>query len=121
MADARLYLERALSYTLEKDFSDEVTLVSPDGVDDTVFGQVLWCSVRENPATGAQVVLGQPVATVRLSSLQRIPKKGEKWSVWIPRSNTDDTPVLHILEKPFIEDSIGFMRLHLNLPKQSTV
>lgn len=79
--------------TLESEWKMPVELTSPDGVQqlysknnpsELLGGQVLYSSRRENPETGETIVVNQPVVTLRVSSLVRIPKAGEKWYIKIP-------------------------------------
>ena len=93
MESLRRTLERDMYDTLESEWKMPVELTSPDGVQqiysannpsELLGGQVLYSSRRESPETGEIIVVNQPVVTLRISSLVRIPKVGEKWYIKIP-------------------------------------
>lgn len=95
MENLRQTIEHDLGETLEGEFSTAVRLTSPDGEtqiykknSSTVLlrGQVLYFTRRENPETGETVVVNMPVLTLRISSLNRVPVPGEKWTVQMPIS-----------------------------------
>ena len=116
-------IEQDLEHTLEGAFGLPVTLIDPDGNTETLTGQVLYDTVVEDPATGARVVINEPVVSLRRTSLSRIPAGGENWAIKIPTtpSTTDDTTtfVLDPSKAPEGGASIGFIRLYLKLAAQS--
>ena len=110
-----------LEFSLEGEWGLPVELVSPAGFEYTgLTGQVLYDTVREDPATGAQYVDHNPVVTLRVSSLDRVPVSGESWAVRIPTTpSTTDSLVTYYLERASEDGrSIGFIRLYLTLPEQ---
>lgn len=113
--------ERDLSFTLEGEFGLPITLISPTGEKQTVEGQVLFDTVVLDPSSGAEVVVHKPVATVRRSSLLRVPKAGEAWAVQIPTTPSRSAPrSSFLLERPSEDGgSIGFIRLYLMKAAQS--
>jgi len=130
MANLRAMIEADLAETLEGDFSSPVVLIDPEGqtiatnvTGRPLVGLVLLDSVRVNPDTGEEVVVGNPVITLRRSSLERVPMAGETWLVKIP---TD--PTRPEVTEAFIADptrppeggrSIGFVKLYLRRVEQS--
>lgn len=93
MENLRATAEKDLYESLESEWKMPVELTSPNGIrqiysannpTELLGGQVLYSSRRENPETGEVIVVNQPVVTLRVSSLVRIPKAGEKWYIKIP-------------------------------------
>lgn len=108
----RQLAERDLGQTLEGEFKVPVELIGPNGqiyntsqtslvcgaagvvcggVDivagvsaGSLGGQVLYDTVRVNPDTGEDMVVNNPIVTLRRSSLQKPFKNGEKWIIRIP-------------------------------------
>ena len=124
--------EADLFVSLEGAFGLPVELIAPDGTSitlsendgETLVGQVLYDTVRINPETGEDVVVNNPVVTLRRSSLSRIPVAGEKWVVKIPT-----TPSVAADKSLFVIDptrppesgaSIGFIKLYLRKAQQKT-
>lgn len=102
-----------------------IILVDPDGVeydksanDPTadLTGQILYDSTIFDPETGMNVIVSDAVATLRRSSLTRIPLAGEKWFAKIPETPDASAPkVSHAMERaPEGGKSIGFIRLYLS-------
>ena len=123
MGGLREKIEADLETTLEGDFGLPVTLKSPDGVEDTLMGQVLYDYVKENPDTGGEMVVNKPVVTLRISSLLRVPVNGEKWFIKIPGAPSETAPLVEYMfdgDHP-IEGgkSIGFIRLYLRKIEQT--
>ena len=121
MINLRQLVESDLAQMLEKDFALPVVLVDPDGAESIYYGQVLYDTTVEDPSSGAPVVISKPVVTLRRSSLTRIPKEGETWSIKIPSTPSPAASTeTYLLERP-AEDgrSIGFIRLYLIKAKQS--
>jgi len=113
----RQQAEADLAFTLEGEWALPVVLISPDGVMDTVEGQVLYDSATRNPMTGEQIVVNRPVVTLRRSSLARIPKQNENWLVRIPITpNPQAATVDFLLDQTNAPDggaSLGFIRLYM--------
>lgn len=95
MENLRVQIELDLADSLEGEWKVPVELTSPDGItqthsvndpDSLLGGQVLYFTRRENPDTGEIVVVDQPVASLRISSLLRVPQNGEKWFIKMPTS-----------------------------------
>lgn len=131
MGSLRQRIESDLARTLEGEFGLPVELVSPDGVTintsvhtgQQLYGQVLYEYVTISPDTGEDMVVGNPVVTLRRSSLSRIPVADETWLVRIPVK-----PVEGAEMEEFIfsagraaggSESIGFIVLYLNKAVQS--
>jgi hypothetical protein len=128
VTNLREQIETDLSFTLEnnEDFGLPVILYGPDGNKqdksanvpaDNLMGQILYDTVRINPDTGEEMVVNNPIVTLRRSSLDRVPVAGETWAIAIPT-----TPSLTGTVSYFIIDatrapeggaSIGFIRLYL--------
>jgi hypothetical protein len=114
-------IERDLAVTLEGEFGLPVVLISPNGIEQELVGQVLYDTMRIDPDTGATIVINQPVVTLRRSSLIRIPISGERWAVKIPATPLEGAALeTYFLEQP-TEDgrSMGFIRLYLTKVVQS--
>ena len=113
----REVVEGHLSVTLEGRWSMEVDLTGPDGViQEGLKAQVLYDRTEQNPTTGQEVIVNQPVVTLRYSSLTTVPKSSENWLVRMPVS-----PVAGAAKEDFVLDaaraveggrSIGFIRLY---------
>jgi hypothetical protein len=121
----RQEIEHDLYDSLESEWKMPVELTTPDGQvqryslnnpSELLGGQVLYFSRRENPDTGEVVVVDQPVVTIRVSSLIRVPKQGERWYIKMPIS-----PVSGAEKKSFVftpdrsyehGTDIGFMRIY---------
>jgi hypothetical protein len=131
MVNLREQAESDLATTLEGDFGLPVELTDPDGViyttktgsTDLLMGQILYDQVRVDPATLGQMVVNNPIVSLRRSSLVRIPLAGETWHVRIPI-----TPSLTAEKVDFLIDtdqppeggaSIGFIKLYLKKAVQS--
>jgi len=87
-------------------------------------GQVLYDTLEQNPDTGADMIMHKPVVTLRRSSLVRIPEQTERntWLVSIPKAPSTNAEM-----QPYIMgypseggNSLGFIRLYLTKPLQST-
>ena len=121
MANLREIIEKDLEVSLEGDYALPVVLIGPDGTvytekvnGDDLVGQVLYSSLKFDPDTGAQVVVPQPVVTLRVSSLQRVPADGEAWGVKIPITPSTTAPLKEFsMERPVEANTIGFIRLYL--------
>lgn len=113
-------LETDLGTTLESDFAAPVTLITPDGLllntslhGGPLLGKVQYDYKRQEPS-GEIVVVKEPLVILRISSLSRAPKGGEKWLISIPTSPADPTPRTFVLDEsqaPERADTIGFIRL----------
>ncbi len=118
--EAWAMLEQDLAVTLESDFAAPVILITPDGQvvnssahGGSLLGRVQYDYVAEQPG-GEKVVVNEPVVILRLSSLSRVPKAGEKWGIQIPTSPSDPTLrtfVLGATRAPEVAATIGFVRL----------
>ena len=126
MESLRRTLERDMYDALESEWKMPVELTSPDGVlqlysknnpSELLGGQVLYSSRRENPETGETIVVNQPVVTLRVSSLVRIPKAGEKWYIKIPTGYEPDAVKQSFVftpdRSPENGTDMGFIKLYL--------
>lgn len=105
-----------------------VELVAPDGTiynkkfdaetETQLTGQVLYNRYEFNPATGEEVSIDEPMVTLRLESLERIPAPGEKWSVKIPEKPDPDAELVTFAQTPGkamkFNRSIGFVIMYLS-------
>ena len=134
MESLRRTLERDMKETLESEWKMPVELTSPDGVQqlysknnpsELLGGQVLYSSRRENPETGETIVVNQPVVTLRVSSLVRIPKAGEKWYIKIPTGiepNASKQSFVFTPDRsPENGTDMGFIKLYLQKISSETV
>lgn len=126
MENLRATAEKDLYESLESEWKMPVELTSPNGIkqiysannpSELLGGQVLYSSRRENPETGEIIVVNQPVVTLRVSSLVRIPQAGETWFIKIPVS-----PVVGASKHSFVftpdrspehGTDMGFIKLYL--------
>jgi hypothetical protein len=126
----REQIESDLEISLEGDWGLPCELVDPDGnvhnrtVDDRLLvGQILYNTVGMNPENGEQIISNNPILTLRVSSLERIPAQGEKWIVKIPTIPSTTAPLQNFiidLSKPLEGGaSVGFIRLYLKRAVQS--
>ena len=124
MVNLRELAESDLATSLEGDFGLPVELIDPDGVKyDSVNGQILYDQVRVDPATLGQMVVNNPIVSLRRSSLTRIPLAGETWHVRIPITPSVDAEKVDFLidtdQPPEGGASIGFIKLYLKKAVQS--
>jgi hypothetical protein len=122
--------EEDLLDTLEGDWSTPIILIDPDGVtydksanDPTLdlVGQVIRDTIVEDPNIGSQLVVHNPMITVRISSLTRVPSQLEKWVVKIPNSPLEGAPLKsYKISRPSMDGStLGIMKLYLQELEQS--
>jgi hypothetical protein len=113
----REQVEADLAASLENpdDFGLPVVLISPDGEVQELYGQIVYDTKRFDPETGMDIVIHQPVVTLRRSSLARVPQAREKWAVRIPElPSLTAAKTTHAIERaPEGGKSIGFIRLYL--------
>jgi hypothetical protein len=132
MESLRATCERDLHETLEGEWKIPVQLTSPDGqtqiysVNDPselLGGQVLNFSRRENPETGETTIVDQPVISLRISSLTRVPLAGERWFIRFPISPRPGAPLVSRVctsdRSPEHGSDIGFLRLYVQKVDQS--
>jgi len=136
MTNLRERAESDLKKTLEKDFALPVTITSPDGVKqefsensadplnpDVLSGQILYSYVAVNPDTGEEIIVNNPIVSLRRSSLTRVPEAGETWLFEIPITpSTTAAKVPFIMDagkSPENDDSIGYIRFYLTKAEQS--
>lgn len=124
-------VESDLEKSLEGEWGLPVVLISPDGeiidtsenTGDPLSGQVLYDTVRINPETGEQMVVNNPIVTLRRSSLSRIPIPGETWIVKIPTTPSTTADLESFIADPERSPeggrSIGMIRLYLIKGQQS--
>jgi len=125
MESLRRTLERDMHDTLESEWKMPVELTSPDGVtqiysannpSELLGGQVLYSYSRENPTTGETIIINQPIVTLRVSSLVRIPKAGEKWYIKIPTgyepNATKQSFVFTLDRSPENGNDMGFIKIY---------
>jgi hypothetical protein len=122
--------ETDLSFTLEGVFALPVVLIGPGaesgvepaGQTQSVTGQVLYDRRVLNPDTGDEMVIPEPVVSLRRSSLDPVPQPGEKWIVQIPTTPSStaelETFVVNFDRAPEGGASIGFIRLYLQRATQ---
>jgi len=126
MTNLRELAESHLEKTLENPnhFGLPIILISPSGVTyDAIYGQVLYDTRKVDAEMGIEVIVHDPVVTVRRSSLTRIPLASEKgqWACKIPSTPSPTAATETYLVGRPSEDgsSIGFVRLYLSRTVQS--
>ncbi|MHA1288297.1 MAG: hypothetical protein ACTSPB_12910 [Candidatus Thorarchaeota archaeon] len=124
----RHQIEADLADTLEGEFALPVELISPTGetqiykkgsTTELLSGQLLFDIRSVDPDTGMPIVVHKPVVVLRLTSLDRKPRPGEKWAVKIRSSITAGASMVAFVLEQATEDgqSIGFIRLYLTRPQ----
>lgn len=115
--------ENDLAETLEGEFSLPVELVAPDGSEISARGQVIYDQIKINPSTGEEMIVNEPVITLRRSSLSRVPVAGEKWLIRYPQTPSETSAlaqgVLSAARPPDGGASLGVIRLYPQKVKQS--
>ena len=125
MDNLRATVESDLATTLEAEWGMPVELTTPDGQtqkynvnnpSERLKGQVLYFSRSENPVTGEPKIVNQPVITLRISSLIRVPQVGETWHLRCQTSPRPGAPFQDFVFTPdrSTEDGtdIGFIRIY---------
>jgi hypothetical protein len=125
MENLREAIEHDLYDALEREWKMPVEITSPSGEtqryslnnpSELLGGQVFYFSRRENPETGEPIVINQPVVSLRISSLIRVPKAGEKWFIRMPISPARNAPKVDFCftsdRAPEHGTDIGFMRIY---------
>ena len=125
MENLREQIEADLHESLEGEWGMPVELTNPDGLtqklslnnpDEKLRGQCLYFSRQENPATGEMIIVNQPVVTLRISSLIRVPAAGEKWYIKFATSPRAGSPmrswVFTPTKAPEHGTDIGFIRIY---------
>ena len=127
----RADIEADLAETLESpdDFGMPVELISPDGEVQTMsandptlglYGQVLYDTIQQDE-NGNEYIDHQPVVSLRITSLDRVPAPGEKWNIKIPISPVEGADMVSHTGERAPEDgrTIGFIRMILRKVEQS--
>lgn len=115
-----------------KDWSLPVIFIAPDGTKyeiDAITGetlnavQILYDYRREDPDSGPEIMVNEPVVVMARSSLARIPAEGETWIIKMPEDpNTTATLVDFILTETRAAEggrSLGFIRFYPQKAEQS--
>ncbi len=121
-----LQRENDLKTIIEGDFGLPVILVSPDGVEYSksfldaekdLVGKIDRSTFSFNPDNGESVIVQKPVISIRINSLERVPKDGEKWVVKIPEKNQPtDAKIDYVLcndKAVEMNTTIGYVKLYL--------
>lgn len=124
MVDLRVLAESDLQYSVEGEWGATMYLIDPDGVRHTVVGQLVYSYIKTDPQSGDDVVVQEPVITLRKSTLTRVPVNGEKWFCQLP----DAPPSTDLLNYGLTADranmgnnSLGIVKLYPKKVKQSEV
>jgi hypothetical protein len=107
--------EADLAETLEGDWSLPLILISPDGVESSYDGQIIYETTEFDENTATDIVVEKPVVSLRISSLSRVPLKTEQWFCKIPLTpDATATKVTHRVETIHRGGaSLGIIRLYL--------
>lgn len=136
MINLREQAEKDLKHTLEKEYGLPLILTDPDGKKydksensadpdnpDDLTGQILYSFVSVNPETGEEMIVNNPIVSIRQSSLARVPVAGETWLFEIPITPNriaDKVPfIMDATRKPEPDGSIGFIRFYLTKAEQA--
>lgn len=125
MTNLRELAESDLETTLENPDEWGLPVILVDGstgAKQTVEGQILYDTVKINPDTGAEIIVHDPIVTLRRSTLSPVPASGEDWSVEIPitPSRTGATELFLMDRADEGGNSLGIIRLYLTKTKQSS-
>lgn len=138
MGNLREKIERDLEQSLENyinGFGLPVILISPDGeiqefsANDPntprtipLTGRITFSRFDQDPTTGLPVRIDNPLVTLRISSLDRIPKAGENWVVKIPeKPQVDATKKTFFMEiAPRSGDSFQWIQIPLTELQQES-
>lgn len=116
MDNLRVQIEKDLKDTLESEFGMSVELTSPDGDTFPAVGQVLYFTRELNPESGEAIVVNVPVVTLRKTSLKRIPRAGERWSIRMAVSPEAGADIVNFIltpdKNPESGTDIGFVRYY---------
>ena len=102
MENLREQIELDLYDSIEKEWGIPIELTSPDGQEqiysannptELLKAQVLYFTRKTDPETGEEIIVNQPVVSIRLTSLDRIPAAKENWLIKMPISPQDGAPV----------------------------
>lgn len=129
----RVKVVKDLETTMEKlnGWGLPVVLISPTGQtqelkkdsEDALTGQVLYSHKEWKPDTGEDIVVDEPVVTLRLESLEIEPKPGENWAVKIPETPDPNAVLITFVinKDKAIEFNrgLGIVKLYLSKAKQS--
>jgi hypothetical protein len=129
----REQIEHDLGESLEREWKMPVELTDPDGQTqiysvnnptERLGGQVLYFSRQENPVSGETIVIKQPVVSLRISSLIRVPVAGETWYIKMPTSPRAGSPWISYFftadRAPEDGADIGFIRIYPQRARQSS-
>jgi hypothetical protein len=95
MEDLRAAIENDLHDSIEGEFGVNVELITPDGETQSMSllypteylrARVQYSSTQLDPATGVPVIVANPIVTLRIASLIRVPAAGERWMIKMPIS-----------------------------------
>ena len=134
MENLRQQIEKDLYESLESEWKVPVELTGPDGVtqiysgnnpEELLGGQVLYFSSRQDPVTGEKIIVNQPVVTLRISSLIRVPQPGETWFIRMqisPVSGAQKRSFVFTADRaPEHGTDIGFIRIYPQTVESETV
>lgn len=76
--------ESLLNLTVEGPFGLPIDLMAPDGSKFSAVGQLVFDRIEENPDSGEIIVVVNPVAVLRRSSLDVVPENGQNWHFRMP-------------------------------------
>ena len=115
--------ESLLSLTVEGPFGLPVDLTPPSGTPFSAVGQLVFDRLEVNPDTGEIIVVVNPVAVLRRSSLEVVPDDGENWYFKMPiEPSTTATKIGFVMdESRSIKGgkSLGIIRIPLRHVEQS--
>lgn len=126
MENLRQAIEKDLKDSLEGEFKVPVELTGPDGITqiysendpgELLGGQVLYFSKEENPETGEIIIIDNPVVSLRISSLKRVPADGETWYIKMPISPVAGAEKISFVftatRSKMSGTDIGFIRIYV--------
>lgn len=123
--------ERQLGQSLEGPLSRPVILIDPDGVTydksknnptKELRGRITYDSQTESPETGPEVIVHNVVATLRISSLERVPKSTDAaWAIKFSFRSGEPLQTYSLTRDhaPEVSQTLGITKLFPQEPEQS--
>jgi hypothetical protein len=113
---------------IEKEVGVKVILIDPDGKEYTksaldpdkdLKGWFVQESLTYDFQTGVDVVSDKPVLSLRLRSLERVPKSGENWTIRVAtKPDNDELKSFILAGAPKNRKTVGFINLGLGSVSQ---
>ena len=95
MENLRAAQEKDLADCIEGEFGDDIELTGPNGLTQTtnandptknLRAKIRYKAIRIDPETGEPMIIQDPSASIRITSLTTVPADGENWQIKMPVS-----------------------------------